>query len=166
MFKAPHTEYSTATLCVALQGLEEFTQLEKLSLASLRLKSLKGLPPQLTSLAVNDNCLTGASLSDLVTLTRLRRLDLAGKRCMAFHASWLICMVGVLGSGCESGCGGYGQGLFGWCGCRGGNNLGNHSHNIVSVSDAATYDMRPPLRQQGAQAHCAQCDPKSPISYV
>ena len=62
-----------------LQGLEAYTRLEKLSLASLGLKSLAGLPTQLTYLAVNDNNLTGAALSDLASLTRLRRLDLAGK---------------------------------------------------------------------------------------
>ena len=61
------------------QGLDAYTSLEKLSLASLGLKSLKGLPTQLTSLAVNDNNLTGAALANLAPLTRLKRLDLAGE---------------------------------------------------------------------------------------
>ncbi len=36
---------------------------------------------QLTSLVVNDNALTGASLTGLTTLSNLRRLDLAGEVC-------------------------------------------------------------------------------------
>jgi hypothetical protein len=49
-----------------------------------------GLPTQLTSLAVNDNNLTGAALSDLAALTRLRRLDLAGKPACA--GCWLMAL--------------------------------------------------------------------------
>lgn len=36
---------------------------------------------QLTNLVVNDNALTGASLTGLMSLTSLRRLDLAGEPC-------------------------------------------------------------------------------------
>lgn len=60
------------------QGLEGYTALTKLSLASLGLKSLEGLPCQLTNLAVNDNNLAGGALTALTCLTNLRRLDLAG----------------------------------------------------------------------------------------
>jgi hypothetical protein len=60
------------------QGLEVYTSLQKLSLASLGLKSLAGLPQQLTCLQVNDNNLAGGALTALTALTLLRRLDLAG----------------------------------------------------------------------------------------
>ena len=63
-----------------LQGLEEYTSLESLSIASVSLKSLAGLPPCLTSLSVNDNNITGSALNDLVSLQHLKKLDIAGNR--------------------------------------------------------------------------------------
>lgn len=55
---------------------------------NLRLHSARLL--QLTSLVVNDNALTGASLTGLATLSSLRRLDLAGELCQG-AAMWLQC---------------------------------------------------------------------------
>jgi Leucine-rich repeat (LRR) protein len=63
-----------------MQGLEAFSSLQSLSLASLGLKNLEGLAacPHLTALAINDNNIGGTALTALSTLSKLRRLDLAG----------------------------------------------------------------------------------------
>lgn len=79
-----------------MQGLEAYTSLEKLSLASLGLKSLTGLPPQLTSLAV---CVIGRRVGEAlaVACTWLARhllpscTAMAAFACLPYHAA--VCLL-------------------------------------------------------------------------